>query len=46
LKILYEATGDLLNNEVLIETLEKSKVEGKEIEERLKKQELERELFN
>ena len=37
LKLLYEAKGDLLNDEVLINTLQKSKLESQEIDERLKK---------
>jgi dynein heavy chain len=35
-----------LNDEVLIETLEQSKIESQEIEERIRKQEQDRELFN
>jgi hypothetical protein len=36
LKLLYDAKGDLLDDEVLIFTLQQSKEEGKEIEEKLK----------
>lgn len=46
MKLLYEAKGNLLNDEVLIDTLQKSKIESMEIEERLKKQEHDREVFN
>ena len=46
LKLLYEAKGDLLNDETLIQTLQKSKIEGIEIEEKIAKQEQDRELFN
>jgi len=37
LKLLYEAQGDLLDDELLIDTLQKSKIESKEIDEKLKK---------
>lgn len=37
LKLLNESEGNLLDNEVLIETLQKSKIESIEIEEKLKK---------
>jgi dynein heavy chain len=35
--LLQESKGDLLDDEVLIETLQKSKIESIEIEEKLKK---------
>jgi len=37
LKLLSESVGDLLEDEILIDTLSKSKEEGQEIEETLKK---------
>ena len=37
LKLLNDATGNLLEDELLIETLQKSKIESMEIEEKLKK---------
>jgi dynein heavy chain len=46
LKLLNEATGNLLEDELLIETLQKSKIESMEIEEKLKKQEHDREVLN
>jgi dynein heavy chain len=46
LKLLNDSSGDLLDDEALIETLQKSKVEGQEIEEALKKQEHFQEMFN
>jgi len=45
LKLLNEAEGDLLEDEVLIDTLQKSKVESKETEEKLRRQEHDREVF-
>jgi dynein heavy chain len=45
LKLLYEAKGDLLDDEVLIETLQKSKHDSIEIEEKLKKLEHDRQVF-
>ena len=46
LKLLNDATGNLLEDELLIETLQKSKIESMEIEEKLKKQEHDREVLN
>ena len=46
LQLLNDAKGNLLDDEFLIETLQKSKVETAEIIEKLKKQEYDREMFN
>ena len=46
LRLLYEAKGNLLDDEFLIQTLQQSKIESNEIEEKLKKQEIDREQFN
>ncbi|KAM3134228.1 hypothetical protein pb186bvf_013648 [Paramecium bursaria] len=46
LQLLQESKGNLLDDVVLIETLQKSKIESTEIEEKLKKQEHDREQFN
>ena len=46
LKVLNHAVGNLLEDETLILTLQKSKIESIEIEEKLKKQENDREIFN
>jgi dynein heavy chain, axonemal len=43
--MLSEATGNILDDEELINTLQKSKVESIEIEEKLKQQEVNREQF-
>ena len=46
LQLLSETTGNILDDEVLIDALEKSKVASIEIEEKLQAQEANRELFN
>jgi dynein heavy chain len=46
LKLLNEAEGNLLDNDNLILTLQNSKIEAAQIEEKLLKQEHDRELFN
>lgn len=46
LQLLSESAGDLLENEELISTLQKSKEEGLEIEERLKKLAYDNQTFN
>ena len=43
---MYESKGNLLDDEFLIQTLQQSKIESIEIEEKLKKQEIDREQFN
>lgn len=43
--MLSEATGNILDDEELIDTLQKSKIESIEIEEKLKQQEVNREQF-
>ena len=45
LKMLSEATGNILDDEELINTLQVSKIESIEIEEKLKQQEINREQF-
>ena len=46
LQLLNESKGNMLEDEFLIETLNKSKIESIEINEKLKKQEYDREIFN
>ena len=46
LQLLNESKGNMLEDEFLIETLNKSKIESTEITEKLKKQEYDREIFN
>lgn len=45
LKMLSEAQGNILDDEELINTLQMSKIESNEIEEKLKQQEINREQF-
>jgi dynein heavy chain len=46
LKLLYEAKGDLLNDEVLIDALKISKEESSKVEEKISKLEADQEVYD